>query len=228
LFHFLRLYPYSDKRSFDKAITNPWLGGDKRGLQALVKLLGYTMLRRSKNTITLPRRIDHRRFLKLRAQEQNAYKIAKEKAIECLEDALSSCKPQQGYRNALQKINSLRVICELGCMAQSDLHANLSNSVTYGSLLTPETPGGASTPSTVMDKNEDDECELEVVGSPLGDILFRLQESSPSSTSPASGLSPYSIDPPANTPVPADYWPTKIQALIEDLQSCAAGTKRYV
>ncbi|KAH6871239.1 SNF2 family N-terminal domain-containing protein [Thelonectria olida] len=93
LFHFLRLHPYCEKRSFDEGITNPWLRGEERGLQALVKLLGYTMLRRSKNAIILPRRKDHRRFLKFSAQEQHAYDIAKQKAIECIEDALASWKP---------------------------------------------------------------------------------------------------------------------------------------
>ncbi|RYP58607.1 hypothetical protein DL770_010394 [Monosporascus sp. CRB-9-2] len=187
LFYFLRLNPYCEKRSFDEGITNPWLRGEERGLQALVKLLGYTMLRRSRNAIILPGRQDHRRFLKFSAQEQHAYDVAKQKAIECLEDALVSSKPQKGYSNALQKINALRVIYDI----------------------------------------EDDDCGLETDRSPFGDISSRLQERSPSCT-PGTGLSPSPRDPLTESSVSSSQWPTKIQALIEDLQSCAVGSKSVV
>lgn len=65
LFHLLRLHPYCEKENFDKAITNPWLNGDGRGYQRLVKLLGDVMLRRPKTTISLPKRQDHRRIIDL-------------------------------------------------------------------------------------------------------------------------------------------------------------------
>ncbi|KAF5982360.1 global transactivator [Fusarium bulbicola] len=112
LFHFLRLDPYSERRSFDEAITNPWLNGEDRGLQALKRLLGYTMLRRSKNAIVLPPRKDHRRFLEFSTEERIAYDIAKQKAIDCLEDALALGDRGKGYSNALQKINALRALVE--------------------------------------------------------------------------------------------------------------------
>ncbi|KAH7147055.1 P-loop containing nucleoside triphosphate hydrolase protein [Dactylonectria estremocensis] len=186
------------------------------------------MLRRSKNAIILPGRQNHRRFLKLSAQEQHAYDIAKQKAIECLKDALVSRKPQEGYRNALQKINALRVICELGCSPQPGLQVTISNSVAYGSLLTPGTPDGSSTPSTMMDDTEDDDCGSEMDKIPFGNISSRLEECFPSYTTPGTGLSPCPSDQSTEWPVSSGQWPTKIQALIEDLQSCAVGTKSVV
>lgn len=51
------------------------------------------MLRRVKNTVTLPHREGRRRFLKLSVQEQHAYDVAKQNAIEYLEDVLASSKP---------------------------------------------------------------------------------------------------------------------------------------
>lgn len=186
------------------------------------------MLRRSKKVIVLPRRQDHRRFLKLSAQEQHAYNIAKQKAIQYLEDVLNSCKPQEGYKNALQKINVLRVICELGCSTQPVLHTALSNSVVNGSLLAPGTPDGISTPSTMMDDTEDDDCELERDDSSFDYISSRLQEFSPPCMIPRIGLNPVPKDPSAEFSLSSSKWPTKIQALVEDLQSCAAGVKRYV
>ncbi|RYP75579.1 hypothetical protein DL771_002279 [Monosporascus sp. 5C6A] len=228
LFYFLRLNPYCEKRSFDEGITNPWLRGEERGLQALVKLLGYTMLRRSKNAIILPGRQDHRRFLKLSAQEQHAYDIAKQKAIKCLEDSLVSSQPQKGYKNALQKINALRVICELGYSPKPGLQATLPTSVAYDNLLSPGTPDGSSTPSSIIDDIEDDDCGLETDRSPCGDISSRLQECFPSCTTSRTGLSPCLRDPSTEFSVSSGQWPTKIQALIEDLQSCAVGSTRSV
>ncbi|GKU06018.1 alpha- -mannosyltransferase [Fusarium langsethiae] len=115
LIHFLRLSPYSAKKAFDRAFTNPWLQGEGSGFQALTKLLGYIMLRRPKALINLPKREDHCRCLTFSRQEQEAYDIAKKRAVECLDDALDSGNMQEGYRNALEKINALRVVCELGC-----------------------------------------------------------------------------------------------------------------
>ncbi|KAJ3531523.1 hypothetical protein NM208_g8842 [Fusarium decemcellulare] len=122
LIHFLQASPYCKKKYFNDGITKPWRDGDERGYQALVKLLGYIMLRRPKNSITLPERQDHRRLLNFSAQEQEAYDISKQKVIDCLEDAVSASRPQ-GYRNALEKINALREICELGCMSKDIFNA---------------------------------------------------------------------------------------------------------
>lgn len=186
------------------------------------------MLRRSKNAITLPRRRDHRRFLRFTAEEQNVYDIAKQKAIKCVEDALASCKSQERYSNALQKINALRVICELGCSPRPGLHITLPNSVVYGSLLAPRTMNGSPMSSTMMDDTEDDDCRLETDKRPCGDISSRLQECFPPYTTSGIGVSLYPEGPSTESPVAFGQWPTKIQALIEDLKNCAVGTKRYL
>jgi SWI/SNF-related matrix-associated actin-dependent regulator of chromatin subfamily A3 len=186
------------------------------------------MLRRSKNAIILPRRKDHRRFLRLSAQEQQVYNIAKQKAIKYLEDDLASCKSQESYSNALQKINALRVICELGCSPPPGLHITLPNSVAYGSLLAPRTMDESSMPIMMMDDTEDDDCRLETDKRPCGDISSRLQECFPPYTTSGIDVSLCLEDPTTESPVASGQWPTKIQALIEDLQTCAVGTKTYL
>lgn len=179
------------------------------------RLLEYTMLRRSKNTIALPHRKDHRRFLNLSVQERYAYNIAKQNAIECLEDVLASRKSHEGYRNALQKINALRVICERGCSP--------SIAGGFGPFLAFGTPDTSSTPNTTtMGDSEEVDCILETDGSPSSDMPSHIQECFTSDPSP----SPWGTA--AKLPHSSRQWPTKIQALIEDLQGCAAGTKRYV
>lgn len=227
LFHFLRLHPYCEKENFDKAITDPWLNGDERGCQKLVKLLGYVMLRRPKTTISLPKRQDHQRFLDLSPQEHHEYDIAKQKAIECLEDAIVSGKSQEGYRNALQKINALRVICELGCSSKPGLHTSASNFLTPSSILPPRrTPDGSSTPSTTMEDLDGDDYQLEMDKSPLDPRPSNFEECFPSCT-PLDSLDLGSTHAPINSPIPSGQWPTKIQALLQDLQSCPIGAKRY-
>ncbi|KAL6850661.1 hypothetical protein ACO1O0_007785 [Amphichorda felina] len=172
------------------------------------------MLRRAKNTVTLPHREDRRRFLKLSVQEQHAYDVAKQNAIEYLEDVLASSKPQEGYSNALQKINALRLICEQGCSPS----INAENAP----LLASGTPDASSTPNTTMGDAEGDRCGLETEEGSSSDISPHLQEYS------IPGPSPCSWSPEAKPPHPVGQRPTKIQALVEDLQGCASGTKSVV
>ncbi|RFN46905.1 DNA repair protein rad5 [Fusarium flagelliforme] len=226
LFSFLRLTPYHEKRSFNEAFTNPCVRGEERGPRMLVQLLGYIMLRRSKNVITLPQRTDYRRFLQLNLEEQYAYDTIKQKAIRCLEDTLASRMPQEGYSNVLQKINALRVICELGCR-QPGLEEALSEPLSNDCFLSSGEPDEFSTPSTITDDVRHDDCGSEANASPFGDIFTRPQECLPLCT---SSILP---DPCPNNPQPESsltkgQWPTKIQALIKDLQSCATGTKSVV
>lgn len=225
LIHFLRLSPYCEKKAFDGAITNPWIRREETGLQALVKLLGYIMLRRPKTAITLPKRQDHRRFLSFSAQEQEAYDVAKKRALERLEDALSTGMPQDGYRNALEKINALRVICELGCwLPKPTLLQPPMNSQMYGRGMTPGTSEGSLTPIATTSDFEDD-FERDNT-STFGEMSSDLQEAFPSIEETLNRTSSCLTHQVTGSPIPTTQWPTKIQALIQDIQTCALSTKR--
>ncbi|KAK3989021.1 SNF2 family N-terminal domain-containing protein [Cladorrhinum sp. PSN332] len=115
LFQFLQLFPYSEKAVFESHISNLWaIGQPEEALIRLKKLLGYVMLRRSAEVITLPSRSDHRITLQLEAREREQYDKAKEQAIRRLDDAFFCENAKLGYINALSKINTLRLICNLG------------------------------------------------------------------------------------------------------------------
>lgn len=182
------------------------------------------MLRRPKTVITLPKREDHRRFLKFSPQEQEAYDVIKKKTIQCLEDALGSSRPLDGYRNALEKINALRVICERGCLSSgSFLKQAPTKATTSDRYLATSISDGALTPSAISDDCEDgynwNHTKFDDVFTEPDETLFLSEELS------------YFEDPHC-TPGLKDLketpgqWPTKIQALLQDVQNRANRTKR--
>lgn len=82
------------------------------------------MLRRPGSHIELPSRKDLRMHLSFNDRELEMYRAAKEKALASINDALSG---PGGYKNAVQKITRLRLICNHGLWQSKDGHApNLS------------------------------------------------------------------------------------------------------
>ncbi|KAK5631605.1 hypothetical protein RRF57_007319 [Xylaria bambusicola] len=125
LFRFLQAFPYSNPKAFDECITRVGLPAIER----LKRLLNYTMLRRPQNILDLPRRTDLKVFLKFDDPEQIAYNTARDKTTRSLDDLITSDQAGESYFNALQKINSLRLICNLGVSAIEDSRLSPSPSL---------------------------------------------------------------------------------------------------
>lgn len=126
LFHFIQVYPYSDRSIVDKHIFTPWTIGDREdAIKRLKKLLQYIMLRRSADIITLPERTDTTILLKFDAQERAKYQQSAQATIQCLDDLLYSKATAGGHKNALNKINALRMACNLGCQRLSKFQDSL-------------------------------------------------------------------------------------------------------
>ncbi|UQC74163.1 DNA repair protein rad5 [Colletotrichum lupini] len=211
LFHFLGLHPYDDKKAFDRDITNPWLRGEETGPAALKKILGYVMLRRSQDTITLPERQDHRRHLYLSSQEQRLYDAVKIKTIEFIDNALASHRGEDIYSNALEKINALRLVCELGCFQKP----------TSSTRLLPRTPDRQSTPLTPgREREEDEDVQNGSIAEAIDNFCPPLPNLGSNWTQEPSGMLCGSM--------PIDQWPTKIKALVNDIKCCVPGTKSIV
>ncbi|KAI3532370.1 DNA repair protein rad5 [Colletotrichum abscissum] len=209
LFHFLGLHPYDDKKAFDRDITNPWLRGEETGPAALKKILGYVMLRRSQDTITLPERQDHRRHVYLSSQEQRLYDAVKIKTIEFIDNALASHRGEDSYSNALEKINALRLVCELGCFQKP----------ISSMRLLPRTPDRQSTPLTPgREREEDEDVQNGSIAEAIDNFCPPLPNLGSDWTQGPSGMLCGSM--------PIDQWPTKIKALVNDIKCCVPGTKR--
>jgi SWI/SNF-related matrix-associated actin-dependent regulator of chromatin subfamily A3 len=114
---FLRVYPYHDPRKFDSDITAIWKAGQNTfAVARLKRLLRCILLRRSKGIVDLPRRTDTVISLCLNDKERSYYDSVKWDVVRDIDMALSS--PANTSRstnfNVLQKINELRLICNMG------------------------------------------------------------------------------------------------------------------
>jgi SNF2 family DNA or RNA helicase len=118
LLKFIRAHPYTDPKQFDADISHLWkTGQDEDAVQRLKHLSASLLLRRSKGTIQLPARRDTQCPVDFSREERVVYNHAREQTITKIDEVLqkNSESSQMGiYVNALQQIESLRLICNLG------------------------------------------------------------------------------------------------------------------
>jgi SWI/SNF-related matrix-associated actin-dependent regulator of chromatin subfamily A3 len=135
LFKFLRVYSYDDKDTFQTHFTSLWASG--KGVlttNRLKQVLGYIMLRRSSSHIELPARKDLKMFLSFDEPERDVYRVAKEKALNFIDDLLNSQKVARSYKNAVQKINHLRLICNHGLWQPDNGYTDLKSEVDISTI----------------------------------------------------------------------------------------------
>ncbi|KAI1391611.1 SNF2 family N-terminal domain-containing protein [Hypoxylon trugodes] len=115
LLSFLGVFPYSDPETFKEQIIRPWKAGKTELVFERLKcLLNFVMLRRSQDLISLPQRTDLKIFLKLGESERRTYDEIKGQVLRCIDDLVFDTMTREEKMNALQKINSLRLICTVG------------------------------------------------------------------------------------------------------------------
>ncbi|KAK1751104.1 SNF2 family N-terminal domain-containing protein [Echria macrotheca] len=118
LLKFIQAYPYNDLGRFDTDIGRLWKVGDvKEAAQRLKVLSNGLILRRPKTVIELPPRTDLKCPVDLTAEERTLYERLKNSTISQIEEALNhgSKRPTAGsYINVIQRINALRMMCNLG------------------------------------------------------------------------------------------------------------------
>lgn len=118
LLKFLRVYPYSDEDKFNADISRLWkIGEVDEAEKRLKRLAGCIVLRRPKTTIQLPPRHDFKQFVELSPAERELYKAAKMHAISHFNQALATDGKLNGthsYAHMLQRIEAMRMICNLG------------------------------------------------------------------------------------------------------------------
>ena len=117
VFQFLQVYPYSNPKIFDEQISGPWRRGDPEAVNRLRAVIRCIALRRPKAVIELPDRVDKVQEVAFNEQEEQMYENVKASATSFLNDAISThASDNKSYLNALQRINSLRMICNLGAV----------------------------------------------------------------------------------------------------------------
>lgn len=118
---FLRAYPYQEPKTFKADISLPWKSDEEEKAVSRLKYLSASLvLRRPKSTISLPPRRDLQCPIDFNAEERDAYDKVRGQAISRIDEALQGHSSADGtskgfaYVNVLQKIESLRLICNLG------------------------------------------------------------------------------------------------------------------
>lgn len=140
------------------------------------------------------------------------YDAVKIKTIEFIDNALASPRGKESYSNALEKINALRLVCELGCFQKPPSSMGLLPG-TPDRQPTPLTPGGET--------EEDEDIQNGNIAEAIDSFcppLTRLGPLGSNWTQEQSGM--------LYSSMPTDQWPTKIKALVNDIKCCVPGTKR--
>ena len=118
LYQFLRAYPYNEPRIFKEHIARLCSHQRNDAILKIKRLISCIMLRRSIATITLPERQDLVCRLHFSPEEAAVYNRAKTCTLELLGDAIGGSDTGTSQLNVLLWINSLRMICNLGTRAK--------------------------------------------------------------------------------------------------------------
>ncbi len=110
LFKFLHFVPYDDPEIFDNEISQLWRDNPiEEATEIFKKLLSSVMIRRTKAILDLPARIDKMLKISFDPEEEQYYRGVEQPVVEALDQSADKSWP-----NAIQQINKLRLICNLG------------------------------------------------------------------------------------------------------------------
>lgn len=119
LLKFIRAHPYHDVKRFESDISQLWKTENiEEAVSRLKKLSGGLVLRRPKTAIELPPRTDLKFPIKFRTTERELYDKVKHQTMAKIEEAFqdgdSGGLGSSSYIAVMQRINALRMICDLG------------------------------------------------------------------------------------------------------------------
>ncbi|KAH6714003.1 SNF2 family N-terminal domain-containing protein [Leptodontidium sp. MPI-SDFR-AT-0119] len=127
---FLQVYPYCKQETFEEHISRPWGRGDNQGFLRLKTLVRAITIARTKAVVDLPQRRNFIHHLDFTTAEQQMHEDAKQQTVALLRDAVSSFNQARTAFNALQRLNTLRLICSHGQLSQFRLAVNASSQKT--------------------------------------------------------------------------------------------------
>lgn len=114
LLRFLRLSPFDKDGTFSKYIVRPLKDANPEGLRCLRILIGSTCLRRNKDILELPPKIDQEVYIHLEPPERRLYEGCKKDSANMIENALNESGSGSSYFSILQSILRLRLMCDHG------------------------------------------------------------------------------------------------------------------
>lgn len=118
LLKFLKVYPYSEKTSFEADISYVWKSGSvDEAIKRLKRLAGCLLLRRPKGIIQLPPRRDFKYTVDLAPAERQLYDEIRAQVIAQVDQAslqYANSTKTISFINVLQQIEAMRMVCNLG------------------------------------------------------------------------------------------------------------------
>ncbi|OSS50669.1 hypothetical protein B5807_04674 [Epicoccum nigrum] len=129
LFIFLHFVPYNNPKVFDDEVSQLWRDNSvEDATKTFKKLLSSVMIRWTKAILDLPARTDTVLRIPFDAEEEEYYRCAEQPVIQSLDEFFGGSLP-----NAIQQINKLRLICNLGLYVPRG--SELSQATTMGGSL---------------------------------------------------------------------------------------------
>lgn len=115
LLKFIRAHPYDDATRFEWDIGRLWKSGNvEDAAKKLRALTGGLVLRRPKTVIELPSRTNLKLPVEFSPEERKLYDELKAQTLSRIEEAYDGGPASLSYITVLQRINALRVVCDLG------------------------------------------------------------------------------------------------------------------
>lgn len=119
LLKFIKAYPYDDAKQFELDIGQLWkTEKTEEAIIRLRKLSRALILRRPKTVISLPLRSDLTFSIDFSAQERELYSQLKSQTLAEIEEAANDgdrgSVVSNSYITVMQRINALRMICDMG------------------------------------------------------------------------------------------------------------------
>lgn len=238
LFHFLRVEPYENWKTFEEEIMRPLKYGNNNALQRIQALMKTISIRRPKRVVSLPSSVTSTKDVMLSTHELAQYEGARRSVIEIIDTAMRQTKAGgSAYLSAFQRINDLRYICNHGVRPNRTQNKcalrGKNEQASFADQLDELLLGsGEVCVQCGTDLREEREIHIGNLGLPvpnsqdLGSLqlcsacLNGTEASSPASSSPSSQSEFTDID--------LGQPSSKIQALLHHLQTVPSGEKSAV
>ncbi|KLU90808.1 hypothetical protein MAPG_10659 [Magnaporthiopsis poae ATCC 64411] len=115
LLKFIRAHPYDDATRFEWDIGWLWKSGNvEKAAKKLRALTGGLVLRRPKTVIELPNRTDLKLPVEFSPEERKLYDELKAQTLSWIKRAYDDGPVSAFYITVLQRVDALRVVCNLG------------------------------------------------------------------------------------------------------------------
>ena len=231
LLQFLQVYPFDNFASFTHEIAD-WIScGDEKGMKRLRLLVSAICLRRTKDCLGLPPRLNETQPVVFNSEEKLLYETCKQSTVDFIELVLKEDGKPKSFATVIQLILRLRQICNHGKEMLST--KTLKNIKDF--MLSQGSKGEVSTPEEIVlcgicgRRNPDIDSLLPCMH-PACSSCFEEKEliiskgelecsSCAGTSSPRSNNSPV-VDQPMSDAMIVDYKPSsKVAALMKNLRS---------